>query len=139
MEYISTRNKNLNFSFKDVFLKGLSSEGGLFIPKKIKKYSDSELAKINFPTLSKLIPLIITGIVKRKFSYYFKGVKTIKEFQSSLAPLVESMIKTTTSGFSVSGEENLLKIPTLYIGNHRDISLDPLFLNYSLFIRNMRI
>ena len=97
----------------------------------------SELAKINFPTLSKLIPLIITGIVKRKFSYYFKGVKTIKEFQSSLAPLVESMIKTTTSGFSVSGEENLLKIPTLYIGNHRDISLDPLFLNYSLFIRNM--
>ena len=64
-------------------------------------------------------------------------VKTIKEFQSSLAPLVESMIKTTTSGFSVSGEENLLKIPTLYIGNHRDISLDPLFLNYSLFIRNM--
>ena len=58
MEYISTRNKNLNFSFKDVFLKGLSSEGGLFIPKKIKKYSDSELAKIsklNYKGLSKEI------------------------------------------------------------------------------------
>jgi len=95
------------------------------------------LAKLNFPTLSKLVPSVITQIVKRKFSNYFKGVTTIKGFQSSLAPLVESMIKTTTSGFSISGEENLLKTPTLYIGNHRDISLDPLFLNYSLFLRNL--
>ena len=36
MEYISTRDKKLNFSFKDVFLRGLSPDGGLFVPKKIK-------------------------------------------------------------------------------------------------------
>ena len=50
MEYISTRNKKLNFDFKDVFLRGLAPDGGLFIPKNIKTYSKSEL--INLEKLS---------------------------------------------------------------------------------------
>ena len=60
MEYISTRNKNLNFGFKDVFLRGLAPDGGLFIPKKIKKYSQSELremAKLNYIDLATKIVL----------------------------------------------------------------------------------
>ena len=47
MEYISTRNKNLNFSFKNVFLRGLAPEGGLFIPKKIKTYNETELKNLS--------------------------------------------------------------------------------------------
>ena len=35
MEYISTRNTKNTFSFKDVFLKGVAPDGGLFIPVKI--------------------------------------------------------------------------------------------------------
>jgi len=50
VEYISTRNKNLNFGFKDVFLRGLAPDGGLFIPKKIKIYNESELK--NFSKMS---------------------------------------------------------------------------------------
>ena len=30
MEYISTRNNSDHFSFKNVFLKGLADDGGLF-------------------------------------------------------------------------------------------------------------
>ena len=55
MEYISTRNNKKTFSFKDVFLKGLAPDGGLFIPKKFKKYSQSELremAKLNYIDLA---------------------------------------------------------------------------------------
>ena len=37
MEYISTRNTKKNFSFKDVFLKGLAPDGGLFVPKSNSK------------------------------------------------------------------------------------------------------
>ena len=55
-----------------------------------------------------------------------------------MAPLVESMIAKTTSGFSYSGEENLSDRPTLFIGNHRDISLDPAFLNYLLYSESYR-
>ena len=46
MEYISTRNKNLSFSFKEIFLRGLAPDGGLFIPKEIKTYDKSEINKL---------------------------------------------------------------------------------------------
>ena len=43
MNYISTRNNKKNFSFKDVFLKGLADDGGLFVPKSIYKFKKEEL------------------------------------------------------------------------------------------------
>ena len=43
MNYISTRNNQKNFSFKDVFLKGLADDGGLFVPKSIKPFKEDEL------------------------------------------------------------------------------------------------
>ena len=35
MQYISTRNSKITFSFKDVFLNVLAPDGGLFIPQNI--------------------------------------------------------------------------------------------------------
>jgi len=43
MNYISTRNNHKNFTFKDVFLKGLADDGGLFVPKSIKPFKKEEL------------------------------------------------------------------------------------------------
>ena len=43
MNYISTRNKSLNFDFSSIFLRGLAPDGGLFLPKEINKFSESEL------------------------------------------------------------------------------------------------
>ena len=43
MNYISTRNNQTNFTFKDVFLKGLADDGGLFVPKSIKSFKNEEL------------------------------------------------------------------------------------------------
>ncbi|MDC3090115.1 threonine synthase [Candidatus Pelagibacter sp.] len=43
MNYISTRNNQKNFSFKDVFLKGLADDGGLFVPKSIKQFKKDDL------------------------------------------------------------------------------------------------
>ena len=60
MKYFSTRDKSLEFSFKDIFLRGLASDGGLFLPSEIKKYKittfgeyDSKILLIN-----KLISII---------------------------------------------------------------------------------
>ena len=47
MKYFSTRNKALNFSFKDIFLRGLAPDGGLFLPSEIKKYSSSEIKNLS--------------------------------------------------------------------------------------------
>ena len=46
MEYISTRNTVKTFSFKEVFLKGLAPDGGLFVPKQIPQYNSQELEKL---------------------------------------------------------------------------------------------
>ena len=46
MEYISTRNNSDYFSFKNVFLKGLADDGGLFIPKSIKPFSRDKLESL---------------------------------------------------------------------------------------------
>ena len=45
MKYISTRDNNLEFSFEEVFLKGLADDGGLFIPVNIQPFSKDELDK----------------------------------------------------------------------------------------------
>ena len=46
MKYCSTRDKKLDFDFKEIFQRSLAPDGGLFIPKQIKKFSSSELKKM---------------------------------------------------------------------------------------------
>ena len=46
MNYISTRNNLKNFTFKDVFLKGLADDGGLYIPKSLHKYNQKDLNNV---------------------------------------------------------------------------------------------
>ena len=43
MDYVSTRNSSNIFKFKDVFIKGLADDGGLFIPKSIQKHKKNDL------------------------------------------------------------------------------------------------
>ena len=45
MKYYSTRNKSLSYDFKSIFERGLAPDGGLFIPKELKK----DLVRKNYP------------------------------------------------------------------------------------------
>ena len=90
MEYISTRNNQKIFTFKDIFLKGLADDGGLFIPKSVEPFSKEEIN--NFKNLSyndlaaEIINPFIIGLVKKastkepirkKPNTKFKLIKTI--------------------------------------------------------------
>ena len=58
MNYVSTRNSSKSFKFKDVFIKGLADDGGLFIPKSLHKYNQSDLIefeKLEYSELAKKI------------------------------------------------------------------------------------
>ena len=46
MEYVSTRNSKVKFSFKDIFLNGLAADGGLYVPCKIPHYSQEDIKKL---------------------------------------------------------------------------------------------
>ena len=62
MNYISTRNKSLNYDFSSIFLRGLAPDGGLFLPNEIKKFSENELNELS------------------KLNYIDLGVEIISEF-----------------------------------------------------------
>ena len=47
MNYLSTRDKSLNLNFKDIFLRGLAPDGGLFLPSEIRYYNKSELKNLS--------------------------------------------------------------------------------------------
>ena len=85
MKYISTRNNSKEFSFEEVFIKGLADDGGLFIPKSLKKYSEEELktlSTLNYQDLAKKIifPFIgdfmtaneLSDIVDKSYSVFRK-------------------------------------------------------------------
>ena len=55
MRYVSTRDNSKEYSFEDVFIKGLADDGGLYVPTSLKKFSSdelSELKNINYNDLS---------------------------------------------------------------------------------------
>ena len=55
MRYVSTRDNSKEYSFEDVFIKGLADDGGLYVPTSLKKFSLdelSELKSLNYNDLS---------------------------------------------------------------------------------------
>ena len=85
MKYISTRDNSKEYSFEQVFIKGLADDGGLFIPKEVKKYSAEQikaLSNLSYQNLAKKIiyPFIgdfmtineLSDIVDRSYSAFRK-------------------------------------------------------------------
>ena len=64
MKYISTRNNSKKVTFEHVFLKGLSEEGGLYIPEKLRKFDPKELkelSNLDYKSLACKIIKLFTG------------------------------------------------------------------------------
>ena len=68
MEYISTRNKEKNFSFRDIFLSGLAPDGGLFVPKNFPSINLEELKKFKNLTYRELATEIILKFCNDEFN-----------------------------------------------------------------------
>ena len=121
----------------------ISSYSDKQVAQKIQELEDNVnfhqyISNLIFPVSSKFFPKFINSHVKKNFNQQFSSCDSIESFQDAMAPLVSKMIENTTDGFSYSGLENLSDKPTLFIGNHRDISLDAAFLNYVLYKNNMK-
>ena len=95
------------------------------------------ISSLIFPRSHKYFSKINRIYLRRKFKQIFSDCNSIDQFQDCLAPLVTKMIDKTTDGFTYSGVENLTEKPTLFVGNHRDISLDPALLNYLLYTQGL--
>ena len=73
MRYVSTRNNNQDYSFREVFLKGLADDGGLFVPKSLFRFNEKELSslkELNYQELAKKIiqPFVTDFITENDLS-----------------------------------------------------------------------
>ena len=85
MKYISTRNNIKEFNFNEVFIKGLADDGGLYVPKSLKKYNTDELLELknlNYNELStEIINLFSADFISREelSSLINKSYSTFRE------------------------------------------------------------
>ena len=120
----------------------IASYGDDQVATKLKELESNEdfhdhISSLIFPRAHKYFSKINRIYLRRKFKRIFAECNSIDQFQDCLAPLVTKMIDKTTDGFTYSGLDNLTQKPTLFMGNHRDISLDPAFLNFLLYTQGL--
>ena len=61
-------------------------------------------------------------------------IDSIASFQSALEPILANILSQTTETFTVSGLEHLDPNKAyLFLSNHRDIAMDPAFVNWALY------
>lgn len=77
---------------------------------------------------------LLKPLAKRKLTRELAHLKTVKDVQMLCERYVHAVIKTSTSQLSFSGLENLRKDTAyLFMSNHRDIVMDPAFVNFALY------
>ena len=93
------------------------------------------LTRFRLPRLSRFMPRLSRTLASLAIRREVRGVASVHDFQMRIASYMERMIRTTTEAFEVRGLEDLKDDTAyLFIGNHRDISLDPAFVNYALYL-----
>ena len=121
----------------------------------IRPYNDSEVAPVierllatpeliralsqfRFPRLSRYLPFVIQPLVRTALRKQLAGIDNVRELQQVIASYMQSMIDRTTGKLSFSGIERLdPEQAYLFISNHRDIAMDPAFVNWGLFHNGM--
>ena len=94
MKYVSTRDNLKEYSFKDVFIKGLADDGGLYVPKSLKKYGTQELSKL------------------KNLSYNDLSIEIINQFSSEFITKNE-LSSLVSKSYSTFREKEVVKITEL--------------------------
>lgn len=92
------------------------------------------LARYRFPTLSRWMPGVMTRLVASGLRRESKGIDSVDTLQHKLEPYLTRLIERSAIQLTYSGLEHLRKdCPHLFLANHRDIVMDPAFVNYALY------
>ena len=92
------------------------------------------IANFYYPRLTSLLPSLMNWLAKGKLRSQLRDVSDVSSMQDVIAKYMEKMIHDTTTQLTHSGMENLKEGRNyLFISNHRDITMDPAFLNYMLY------
>ena len=95
------------------------------------------IARLRLPRASAMLGSWLRGPVRFALRRQLRDVRDVAGVQRIVERYMRHMITASTRSFSVSGLEQLdASRAWLFIGNHRDIALDPAFLNFALHSRS---
>ena len=103
MRYVSTRDNSKEYSFEDVFIKGLADDGGLYVPTSLKKFSPNELSEL------------------KNLNYNDLSTEIINQFSSDFIPK-DDLSSLINKSYSTFREKDVVKI-----SNVGDLKLLELF------------
>lgn len=94
MFYTSTRNKNLRVTSSEAITKGISDEGGLFVPEEIPHLTEDEimgLIPLSYKERAKkILSLYLTDFTEEEINYCVEGAYRDGKFSSEkIAPVVD--------------------------------------------------
>ena len=128
MKYISTRNSKETFEFKEVFIKGLADDGGLFIPQSLNKYSTTEIDSFRGLEYNELAKKIISTFIGDFMSENELGKIIDKSYSVFRKKNVVNLIKV--------GDRSVLELfhgPTLAF---KDVAMQLLGNFYEYYLNN---
>ena len=92
------------------------------------------LAGYRFPRLSRWLPWMASTMIAAGLRREVRGIDTVDALQHRLEPWLDKVIERSALTVTYSGLEHLSKTqPHLFLANHRDIAMDPAFVNYALY------
>jgi hypothetical protein len=95
------------------------------------------LGRLRLPKNAARFPLLVRVLVRWILRRELRNVHDVRSLQSVVKRYMDRMIESTTDQFTVSGLDRLsAQQPWLFMSNHRDIALDPAFVNYALYHNN---
>jgi hypothetical protein len=96
------------------------------------------IMKFRHPVLAKRFGFMFAPMVKAYLARAVSSIHTIDDFQKRVADFMGQVSKSTTDGVTYEGFEGLEKGKGyLFISNHRDISLDPAFIDMALYLHGL--
>jgi 1-acyl-sn-glycerol-3-phosphate acyltransferase len=97
------------------------------------------IVSFRFSKIAKFTGFLLKPLLRRYFLYKWGGISSIDEMQRVVGSYMQHMIDSTTTKFTYSGLENLdANKNYLFVSNHRDIAMDPSFVNWALFSENFK-
>ncbi|WP_296063030.1 1-acyl-sn-glycerol-3-phosphate acyltransferase [uncultured Amphritea sp.] len=94
----------------------------------------SVLTRYQFPRMASLFGWLLKPAVRIFLAQKTGEIETVQQFQTLIASYMTKMIGRTTTRLSCSGIENLERDEAyLFVSNHRDIAMDPAFVNWALY------
>ncbi|CAD5106859.1 hypothetical protein PSEWESI4_01126 [Pseudomonas carbonaria] len=92
------------------------------------------LTRFRYPRLSKPFSRLLKPLIAHRLRSEFRGIDSVAKLQDRIEPYVDRTIERATDGVTYSGVERLKAGSAyLFLANHRDIVMDPAFVNYAVY------